>query len=147
MMSAPSDLTKVEESITNLGYGMDTPPTILVVDDDDDIRLLMAQLLRSQGYSVTEASSASEAENSVVEYPPHLILMDLSMPGTDGLSSIWNLRKQPRMATVPIIIVSAYDAFDLRAEATAAGCCGYLTKPLDPDQLKSVIRSVLESTY
>ena len=146
-MSARSDLTNVEESITNLSYGLDTPPTILVVDDDDDIRLLMAQLLRSQGYYVTEASSASEAETSVLENPPQLILMDLSMPGTDGLSSIWNIRKQPEMATVPIVIVSAYDAFDLRAEATAAGCCGYLTKPLDPDELKTMVRSVLESTY
>lgn len=146
-MSARSDLTDVEESITNLSYGMNTPPTILVVDDDEDIRLLIAQLLRSQGYSVTEAACASEAETSVVENPPQLILMDLSMPGTDGLSSIWNIRKQPEMAAVPIIIVSAYDAFDLRAEATAAGCCGYLTKPLDPDQLKATIRSVLESTY
>ena len=146
-MSARSDLTNVEESITNLSYGMDTPPTILVVDDDDDIRLLIAQLLRSQGYSVTEAASASEAETSVLKNPPQLILMDISMPGTDGLSSIWNIRKQPEMATVPIIIVSAYDAFDLRAEATAAGCCGYLTKPLDPDQLKTMVRSVLESTY
>ena len=146
-MSARSDLTNVEESITNLSYGMDTPPTILVVDDDDDIRSLMAQLLRSHGYSVTEASSASEGETSVLQNPPHLILMDLSMPGTDGLSSIWNIRKQPGMATVPIIIVSAYDAFDLRAEAAAAGCYGYLTKPLDPDQLKTMIKSALESTY
>ena len=146
-MSARSDLTDVEQSITDLSYGMNTPPTILVVDDDEDIRLLIAQLLRSQGYSVTEAACASEAETSVVENPPQLILMDLSMPGTDGLSSIWNIRKQPEMAAVPIIIVSAYDAFDLRAEATAAGCCGYLTKPLDPDQLKATIRSVMESTY
>ena len=146
-MSARSDLTNVEESITNLSYGMDTPPTILVVDDDDDIRSLIAQLLRSQGYSVTEAGSATEAETSVLENPPQLILMDLSMPGTDGLSSIWNIRKQPEMVAVPIIIVSAYDAFDLRAEATAAGCCGYLTKPLDPDELKIMVRSVLESTY
>lgn len=146
-MSARSDLTNVEESITNLSYGMDTPPTILVVDDDDDIRLLIAQLLRSQDYSVTEAASAAEAEVSVLEHPPQLILMDLGMPDTDGLSSIWNIRKQPKMASVPIIIVSAYDAFDLRAEATAAGCCGYVTKPLDPDQLKSLIKSVLESTY
>ena len=146
-MNARSDFTNVEESITNLSYGMDSPPTILIVDDDDDIRSLMAQLLRPQGYSVTEAGSASEAEASVLKNPPQLILMDLSMPGTDGLSSIWNIRKQPGMATVPIIIVSAHDAFDLRAEAAAAGCCGYLTKPLDPDQLKATIRSVLESTY
>ena len=146
-MSAKSNLLKSEESIANINFVIDGPPTIMVVDDDDDIRLLIAQLLRSQGYSVIEAGSAAEAETSVIDNPPQLILMDLSMPGTDGLSSIWNIRKEPRMATVPIIIVSAYDAFDLRAEAAAAGCCGYLTKPLDPDELKTMIRSVLESTY
>lgn len=146
-VSANSNLPKSEESIANINYAIDGPLTILVVDDDEDIRLLMAQLLRSEGYSVIEAGSASEAETTVLENPPQLILMDLSMPGTDGLSSIWNIRKQPEMATVPIIIVSAYDAFDLRAEAAAAGCCGYLTKPLDPDELKTMVRSVLESTY
>jgi two-component system, cell cycle response regulator DivK len=146
-MSTRSDLTNVEESMANLSYGMDTPPTIMVVDDDDDIRLMIAQLLRSQGFSVIEAGSAAQAETRVLENPPHLILMDLRMPGTDGLSAIWNIRQQPEMATVPIIIVSAYDAFDLRAEATAAGCCGYLTKPVDPDQLKTMVGSVLESTY
>jgi CheY-like chemotaxis protein len=146
-VSANSNLPKAEESIANISYAIDGPPKILVVDDDDDIRLLMVQLLRSEGYRVTEASTAGEAESNALKNHPHLILMDLSMPGTDGLSSIWNIRKQPGMATVPIIIVSAYDAFDLRAEATAAGCCGYLTKPLDPDQLKTMIRSVMESTY
>lgn len=146
-MSARSDLTNVEESITGLSYGVDKPPTIMVVDDDHDIRSLIAQLLQSQGYNVTEAGSASEAETCASRNPPQLILMDLSMPGADGLRSIWNIRKQASMATVPIIIVSAYDAFDLRAEAAAAGCCGYLTKPFDPDQLKTMIKSALESNY
>ena len=146
-MSTSPNLKGVEESLASQSYEMDVTPTIMVVDDDDDIRLLMTQLLRSDGYSVIEAATASEAETKVLANPPHLILMDLSMPGTDGLSAIWNIRKQPEMATVPIIIVSAYDAFDLRAEAAAAGCCGYLTKPLDVTELKSTIKSVLESTY
>jgi len=146
MITSPN-LKGVEESRASQRYDMDVPPTLMVVDDDDDIRFLMAQLLRSEGYSVIEAATASEAETNTLEHPPHLILMDLSMPGTDGLSAIWHIRKQPEMATVPIIIVSAHDAFDLRAEAAAAGCCGYLTKPLDVTELKSIIKSTLESTY
>ena len=146
-MSVNSNLPKCEESTANINYLIGGPATIMVVDDDDDIRLLMGQLLRSHGYLVTEASTAAEAEANAIKNHPHLILMDLSMPGTDGLSAIWNIRKQPGMATVPIIIVSAYDAFDLRAEATAAGCYGYLTKPLDSTQLKMAIKSALEASY
>ncbi len=132
--------------MSNLSYAIDAPPTIMVVDDDDDIRFLLSQFLRTEGYSVTEAATAKEAELNALEHSPQLILMDLSMPGTDGLSAIWNIRKQPKMVSVPIIIVSAHDAFDLRAEAAAAGCCGYLTKPLDTAQLKTMIQSVFEET-
>lgn len=146
-MSSNSNLAKPEESNLNINYLIDGPPTIMVVDDDDDVRLLMAQVLRAEGYHVTEASNASEAEANAKEKRPHLILMDLSMPGTDGLTAIWNIRQQPGMADVPVLIVSAHDAFDLRAEATAAGCCGYLTKPLDPDQLETAVKSALEANY
>lgn len=132
--------------MSGLSYATETPPTIMVVDDDDDIRYLLSQFLRAEGYLVTEAGTAKEAEQSALLHTPQLILMDLSMPGTDGLSAIWNIRKQPEMATVPIIIVSAHDAFDLRAEAAAAGCCGYLTKPLDTAQLKTMIRTIFEET-
>lgn len=124
----------------------ETPP-ILIVDDDEDIRFLLAQFLRTEGYSVIEAGTAAEAQSMALEHTPQLILMDLSMPGTDGLSAIWNIRKQLGMATVPIIIVSAHDAFDLRAEAAAAGCCGYLTKPLDTAELMTTIKSALEDSY
>ena len=145
-MSANSNLQS-EESIANIQYAMDGPPTIMVVDDDDDIRLLMTRLLHSEGYHVTEAGTAAEAEANALKIRPHLILMDLSMPGTDGLSAIWKIRQQPGMADVPVIIVSAHDAFDLRAEAAAAGCCGYLTKPLDSAQLKISIKSALAASY
>lgn len=146
-MSSNSHLSKGEQSLADINSVIDESPTIMVVDDDEDIRLLMTQLLRSEGYHVTEAGTAAEAEATTLKHRPHLILMDLSMPGTDGMSAIWNIRKQPGMANVPVIIVSAYDAFDLRAEAAAAGCCGYLTKPLDTHQLKTSIKSALEASY
>lgn len=123
---------------------MDFPPTIMVVDDDDDIRFVMSQLLRKEGYVVIEAANAIEAEQRAMNQVPHLILMDLSMPDTDGLSALWKIRKHPEIADVPVVIVSAHDAFDLRAEAAAAGCKGYLTKPLDIEELKSVVQLILE---
>ena len=70
--------------------------------------------------------------------------MDIGMPELDGLSAVWRMRERPELAEVPVVIVSAYDSFDLRAEATAEGCIGYLTKPVDPDVLRSKVREILE---
>jgi CheY-like chemotaxis protein len=124
----------------------DRSPTIMVVDDDDDIRFMMSEVLRKDGYSVTEAASAKEAEQKALQEVPHLILLDINMPGTDGMSVLWNIRKRQEIAEVPVVIVSAYDAFDLRAEAAAAGCRGYITKPLAVEELREVVRSIVEKS-
>ena len=121
-------------------------PTIMIVDDDDDIRYMMSQALRMQGYIVTEATSAAEAEQKALRDVPDLILLDLNMPGTDGMNALWNIRRHQEIAAVPIVIVSAHDAFDLRAEAAAAGCKGYLSKPLEVDELRDVVKSIIEDS-
>ncbi|MBA3515420.1 MAG: response regulator [Pyrinomonadaceae bacterium] len=119
--------------------------TVLVVDDDDDLRFLIAEILRKEGYCVTEAASAREAEEAALIQTPDLVLMDIGMPGEDGLSAVWRMREHPELAEVPVVIVSAYDSFDLRAEAAAEGCRAYLTKPLDPVVLKSMLGEILRS--
>jgi CheY-like chemotaxis protein len=121
-------------------------PTILIVDDDDDIRYMLSEALRMEGYLVTEASNAAEAEQKALRDVPHLILLDLNMPGTNGMTALWNIRRHQEIAAVPVVIVSAHDAFDLRAEAAAAGCKGYLSKPLEVQELRDVVRSVIEDS-
>jgi CheY-like chemotaxis protein len=118
---------------------------VLVVDDEEDIRFLMAEILRSEGYRVTEAASAEEAEKAALIQTPDLVLMDIGMPGVDGLSAVWRMREHPELVDVPVVIVSANDAFDLRAEAAAQGCRGYLTKPLDLALLRSIAVEILRS--
>jgi CheY-like chemotaxis protein len=118
---------------------------VLVVDDEDDIRFLIAQILRNEGYRVTEAASAEEAEDAALIHTPDLVLMDIGMPGVDGLSAVWRMREHPELANVPVVIVSASDAFDLRAEAAAQGCKGYLTKPFDPAAIRSIAGEILRS--
>ena len=117
-------------------------PTILIADDEDDIRQLMAQLLAGEGYRVVEARDGAEAVEAAARHAPRLILMDIAMPGVDGLSAVWRIRGQPGLATVPIVIVSAYDTYDLRAEAAGAGCNGYLVKPLEVEKLKALVREL-----
>jgi DNA-binding response OmpR family regulator len=118
----------------------------MVVDDDDDIRFMMSEALRKDGYMVTTAASASEAEQKALQDVPQLILLDINMPGTDGMSLLWNIRKREEMAEVPVVIVSAYDALDLRAEAAAAGCKGYLTKPVSLEELRQLVRSIIKKS-
>jgi len=121
-------------------------PTIMVVDDDDDMRFMISEVLRMEGYFVTEAASAAEAEHKALLELPHLILLDLAMPGTDGMRALWSIRRHEEIAAVPVVIVSAHDAFDLRPEAAAAGCKGYISKPFEVDELKAVVRSIIEDS-
>ncbi len=121
-------------------------PTVMIVDDDDEFRFMVSEALRGERYVITEAASAAEAEHKAVRELPSLILLDLAMPGTDGMSALWSIRRHQEIADVPIVIVSAHDAFDLRAEAAAAGCKGYLSKPFELDELREVIRSIIEDS-
>lgn len=118
-------------------------PTVLVVDDDDDLRLLLTRLLQADGFGVVGAANALEAQQLALEHRPQLVLMDIGMPHEDGLSAIWKMREHAELADLPIVIVSAYDSYDLRQEAASTGCQGYLTKPLEPSELKALIRQVL----
>ncbi len=123
-----------------------TAPTIMIVDDDDDIRIMMSRALSEDGYVITQAASAAEAERKAVAELPDLILLDLNMPRTNGMTALWNIRRHQEIADVPIVIVTAHDAFDLRAEAAAAGCKGYLRKPFEVDELRDIVRSIIEDS-
>ena len=69
--------------------------------------------------------------------------MDLSMPDIDGLSAARHIRGEPHLRQVPIVIISAYDMVEFRAEAVSVGCSGYFIKPFDADQFKTIIDSTL----
>ena len=135
---AARDNTRIMEELRARGVRR-----ILVVDDDDDIRFIHSELLRREGYNVIEASCAAEAERAALDQVPDLILMDIAMPGLDGLSEVWRLREHQQIVNVPVVIVSAYDAYDLRGEAAAQGCRGYLTKPVEAEELTSLVGEIL----
>jgi two-component system cell cycle response regulator DivK len=119
--------------------------TIMVVDDDDDVRLLIMRILQVEGYRQIGAASGVEAHQLALEDTPDLILMDIGMPRMDGLTALWKMREYPELAHVPVVIISAYDSYDLRGEAASAGCQGYLTKPIDPADLRAMVKRVLRS--
>ena len=115
--------------------------TVLVVDDFDDTRKVLRLWLERMGYAVTEASDGLEAVEAARTLAPDLIILDIEMPGLDGLESARRIRQHEGLREVPIIAVSAYGAEQYRARALAAGCTEYVSTPFDPAELKSLINS------
>ena len=112
----------------------------LVVEDFEDSRFMMRRLLEMAGYMVLEASDGEQAVRMASEQRPALILMDLSLPKLDGLAATREIRKKRILRKVPIVAVSAHDSPQTRAEALAAGCDEYVTKPIDFDNLNAVLK-------
>jgi two-component system, cell cycle response regulator DivK len=118
-------------------------PTIMVVEDFEDNRFMMRRLLEMSGYQVLEAINGEEAVEIAKREHPHLILMDLSLPLLDGLAATRRIRQEAELRDVPIVAVSAHDTADFHADALAAGCNDYVTKPIDFDQLEALLGKLL----
>lgn len=117
--------------------------TVMVVEDFEDNRFMMRRLLEMSGYRVLEAINGEEAVELARSEHPSLILMDLSLPLLDGLAATRRIRQFEELRDVPIVAVSAHDTADFHADALAAGCNDYVTKPIDFDQLEALLRRLL----
>ncbi len=117
--------------------------TILVVEDFEDNRFMLRRLLEMSGYRVVEAVNGEQAVEAAERERPDLILMDLSLPKLDGLAATRRIR-QNGVSGVPIVAVSAHDTTDFHADALAAGCNEYVTKPIDFDQLEELLKRLLK---
>ena len=115
----------------------------MVVEDYDDTRLLLKQVLEGLGYSVLEASNGQEAVDLAGREHPDLILMDLDLPILDGIAATQRIRKQSHMESVPIVAVTAYPMSYSHVKAFAKGCDEYMPKPIDISELESIVRRYL----
>ena len=122
------------------------PLTVMVVEDFEDNRFMMRRLLEMSGYRVLEAINGEVAVELARRERPSLILMDLSLPLLDGLAATRRIRQVKELQHVPIVAVSAHDTADFHAEALAAGCNDYVTKPIDFDQLEALLNRLLPKT-
>ena len=104
---------------------------ILLVEDNAVNRRLAEYLLRSTGYTVLEAATAREAFDRIRADQPDLILMDLHLPEMDGLEATRRLKGNPATRHIPVVALTAYGMPGDRERALAAGCAGYITKPID----------------
>jgi two-component system, cell cycle response regulator DivK len=108
---------------------------IMVVDDNRDNRELVVKVLRKHGYGILEAVDGEEALSLAIAELPDLILMDISLPGLDGYEVTRRLRAMPASRAIPVIALTAHAMKGDREKALAAGCCDYITKPIDIREL------------
>jgi len=116
---------------------------ILLVEDNPVNRRLAEFLLRSQGYQVRAATNAQEAFDTIKAERPDLILMDVQLPGMDGLEATKKLKEDPTTRDIPVVAVTSYAMKGDREKALAAGCSGYITKPIDKDTFIREVATVL----
>jgi len=114
---------------------------VLVVEDDDDARMLMTEALQYLGAVVTAAPGGRVALADLEQFRPSVVVTDLAMPQVDGLALIRAIREHPdpRMRRTPVISVTAYDERYRRDEVLAVGANEYLRKPLDLDSLCTLV--------
>lgn len=119
--------------------------TVLIVDDNPMNMELATDLLEAAGYVVRQAATAEDAIAAAKTAPPHLILMDLSLPGMDGLAATRALKADPATKAVPVIALTAHAMKGDEDKARAAGCEGYITKPIDTRALPKTVARFLAS--
>jgi CheY-like chemotaxis protein len=112
---------------------------VLVVEDNEMNMQLVEYLLEEGGHQIVRATSGEEALEAIESSLPDLILMDIHLPGVDGLSVIRRIRANPRAGTIPILAVTAHAMRGDRDRFLDAGCDGYISKPID---VKSFLPSV-----
>ena len=115
--------------------------TIMLVEDDELNRTMLRQLLQNSGYRVVEAGNGPEALEVARREHPIVILMDLDLPGLDGIGATRRIREQAELREIPILMTTAFDTPEIREAAYDAGCNEFLVKPLDPTKLKKLISS------
>ena len=118
--------------------------SLLIVDDNPANLKLLGLLLRADGYSVKTAESATDALKLLSSYTPDLILMDIQMPGVNGLQLTRILKSDPRTMNITVLAVSANAMKMSIEEARAAGCEGYVTKPIDTRTFASTVRAYID---
>lgn len=114
---------------------------ILIVDDDQSVATAFGHFLHFAGHGFRLASNAEDAVRLIAEQRPNLVMMDVRMPGVDGLQALEQIRSQ--FPDVPVAIMTAYGTSQTSIDAIRAGAFDYLTKPLDLDQLTAVIDKAL----
>jgi two-component system, cell cycle response regulator DivK len=116
---------------------------ILVVEDTEDNRQILRDLLGMAGYDMVEAHDGAQGVAMAAEHRPDLILMDIQMPVLDGYEATRRIKADPALASIPIVAVTSYALSGDEAKARAAGCNDYIAKPYSPRQMLAKVREII----
>jgi len=120
------------------------PFRVLLVDDDEDTRVYLSVLLQQVGIEARAIGDPSKAEEEIADFKPDLLLVDLFMPDTDGVTLTMRLRERKDLLVLPIVFLSAEQSEQARMQAIRAGGDDYLTKPVRPRSLIAAVRSRIQ---
>jgi two-component system cell cycle response regulator DivK len=121
-----------------------TGPQVLVVEDNERNMTLFRDVLKASGYRTLEATTGERAVELVIEHGPELVLMDIQLPGIDGVEALDRLRADVRTASVPVLALTAQAMEGDRDRFLAAGFDGYLSKPVNIADLVATVKSYCE---
>jgi CheY-like chemotaxis protein len=120
-------------------------PTILVVDDHEEIRGALAEILEEEGHEVLQAVDGLDALEVVAATPPDVILLDIAMPGMDGLETLRRLKDMPESAMLPVIMVTAQGDRQNMVKAVQLGVRDYVTKPWEPGEVEMCVNWAIKA--
>ena len=118
---------------------------VLIVDDHEHLRRILASILRFGGYEILEAATGAQAIERALSTQPHLILMDIQLPDFSGLEAARLIRQNPAIAHIPIVGCTAVFGPEMRPEALASGMVDYLQKPISSALLMATVEKFIAS--
>lgn len=120
--------------------------TVLIVDDEEDLRESVSMVLEDRGYDVVLAGDGLEGISAAVEHAPSLVLVDYRMPELDGVEFLNSLRSTEGLADTPVVIITVDPELELRKNASELGIQGFLVKPFSMDELTQTVTNLLQTT-
>ena len=117
---------------------------ILVVDDEPASLKLVHLVLAAEGHEITEAEAAGQAVQEILRSEPNVILLDLELPVIDGLTLAHNLKRNPKTQHISIVVITAFPERYPREQAMAAGCDGYIVKPINTRKLSQQVADAVK---
>lgn len=115
--------------------------TILIVDDQAGIRLLLNEVFKKEGFHTLMAANGPQALKQAEETPPDIVLLDMKIPGMDGIEILKNLKKMRE--DIKVIMMTAYGELDVIKESMVSGACCYYTKPFDVFEMRDAVKKML----
>ena len=142
MQDGSTGFKTATSSLSDAG-GHVRPPTVLVVDDDEAVRMLFGRWLAFQGYTVIAVANGAAALEAVRTQRPDVVLLDIAMPGLNGVEVCQRIKREEASRLTPVILVSAVDGVEDRIAGLAAGADDFLSKPPDVNELLTRVGAVV----